>query len=60
KFADDFDKRFVAQDEAEDRSIDATLNLAWELMSAFPREMLTRVSETELAKYYRASDDAAA
>jgi V/A-type H+-transporting ATPase subunit B len=60
KFADDFDTRFVAQDEAEDRSIDATLNLAWELMSAFPREMLTRVSETELAKYYRASDDAAA
>ncbi len=56
KFADDFDKRFVAQDEADDRSIDATLNLAWELLSAFPRDMLTRVSETEIAKYYRAAD----
>jgi V/A-type H+-transporting ATPase subunit B len=52
EFADAFDSRFVGQGEAEDRSIEATLNLAWELMSAFPRDMLTRVSETELAKYY--------
>ena len=56
KFADAFDQRFVGQGEAEDRSIDATLNLAWELMSAFPRDMLTRVSETELAKYYQGSE----
>ena len=52
KFADEFDSRFVGQGEAEDRSIDATLNLAWELMSKFPRDMLTRVTETELAKYH--------
>ena len=56
KFADDFDQRFVGQGESEDRSIDATLDLAWELMSAFPRDALTRLSETELAKYYRGSD----
>jgi len=56
KFADAFDQRFVGQGEAEDRSIEATLNLAWELMSAFPRDMLTRVSETELAKYYQGSE----
>jgi len=55
KFADDFDNLFVGQGEVEDRSIDATLNLAWELMSRFPRDMLTRVSETELAKYYQGS-----
>jgi len=53
KFADEFDQRFVGQGEAEDRSIEATLNLAWELMSRFPRDMLTRVSETEIAKYYQ-------
>jgi V/A-type H+-transporting ATPase subunit B len=56
KFADAFDSRFVGQGESEDRSIDATLNLAWELMSMFPRDMLTRVSETELAKYHQGSD----
>jgi len=55
KFADDFDNLFVGQGEVEDRSIDATLNHAWELMSRFPRDMLTRVSETELAKYYQGS-----
>jgi V/A-type H+-transporting ATPase subunit B len=56
RFADAFDSRFVGQGEAEDRSIEATLNLAWELMSMFPRDMLTRVSETEIAKYYQGSD----
>ncbi len=56
KFADDFDKRFVGQGESEDRSIEATLNLAWELISAFPRDSLTRLSETELAKYYQGND----
>ncbi len=55
-FADDFDRRFVGQGEAEDRSIEATLNLAWELISAFPRDSLTRLSETELAKYYQGND----
>jgi V/A-type H+-transporting ATPase subunit B len=53
EFADAFDQRFVGQGESEDRSIEATLNLAWELMSRFPRDTLTRVSETELAKYYQ-------
>ncbi|TVQ84442.1 MAG: V-type ATP synthase subunit B [Chromatiaceae bacterium] len=55
-FADAFDQRFVGQGEVEDRSIDATLNLAWELMASFPRDILTRVSETDLAKYYLGND----
>lgn len=55
EFADEFDRRFVAQSDAEDRSIEATLNLAWELMSRFPRDMLTRISETALAKYHQGS-----
>jgi V/A-type H+-transporting ATPase subunit B len=55
-FADAFDERFVGQGESEDRSIEATLNLAWELMSMFPRDMLTRVKETDLAKYYQGTD----
>ncbi|MCC7280690.1 MAG: V-type ATP synthase subunit B, partial [Chromatiaceae bacterium] len=54
--ADAFDQRFVGQGEAEDRSIEATLNLAWELMSSFPRDMLTRLSETDLAKYHQGTD----
>ncbi len=53
KFADQFDQRFVGQGEAEDRSIIETLNLAWELLSMFHRDMLTRLSETDLAKFYQ-------
>jgi V/A-type H+-transporting ATPase subunit B len=58
-FADAFDRRFVGQGEEEDRSIEATLELAWELMSIFPRDVLTRVSEDDLAKYYREQDESA-
>ncbi|MEW8013942.1 MAG: V-type ATP synthase subunit B [Candidatus Sedimenticola endophacoides] len=52
RFADAFNSRFVGQGEDEDRSIIETLNLAWELLSMFPKEALTRVSETDLAKYH--------
>ena len=51
--ADAFEKRFVTQAESEDRSITETLNLAWELLSMFPQEALTRMSETEMARYHR-------
>ncbi|MEJ2612278.1 MAG: V-type ATP synthase subunit B, partial [Candidatus Thiodiazotropha sp.] len=50
-----FESRFVRQSEEEDRSIDETLNLAWDLLSAFPPQALTRVNETEIAKYHRHS-----
>ncbi len=53
KFAEAFDSQFIGQGEDEDRSIIETLNLAWELLSMFPNDMLTRVSETDLAKYHR-------
>ena len=55
-FADAFDQQFVGQDEDEDRSIIETLNLAWELLSKFPKESLTRVNETDLAKYHHSID----
>ena len=48
--------QFVGQGEDENRSIIETLNLAWELLSRFPREALTRVSETDLARYHRSGD----
>ncbi|MCW8921801.1 MAG: V-type ATP synthase subunit B [Sedimenticola sp.] len=56
QFAEAFDSQFVGQGEDEDRSIIETLNLAWELLSMFPKDMLTRVQETDLAKYHRSAD----
>jgi V/A-type H+-transporting ATPase subunit B len=51
-FADAFDQKFVGQGEHEDRSIVDTLNISWDLLSMFPRDVLSRVSEMELAKYH--------
>jgi V/A-type H+-transporting ATPase subunit B len=56
EFADAFEERFVQQGEDEDRSIEETLNLAWDLLSSFPPQALTRVTETEMAKYHRQSN----
>ncbi len=51
-FAHDFEKRFINQDEDQERSIFETLNIAWDLLSMLPASMLSRVSETDLAKYH--------
>ncbi len=59
EFAKDFDAHFVGQGEDENRSIIETLNLAWQLLSRFPREALTRVSELDLAHYHRSGEKAA-
>ncbi len=55
EFAQGFERRFIGQDEDEDRSVYETLNLAWDLLSMLPAESLIRVSEEELAKYHKGS-----
>ncbi|MHB8622657.1 MAG: V-type ATP synthase subunit B [Sulfuricaulis sp.] len=51
-FAKAFEQRFVSQGEDEDRSIIETLTIAWNLLSLLPPELLTRVRESDLAKYH--------
>lgn len=53
KFAQVFEQRYIAQGEDEDRSIEETLNLGWELLTMFPRTELKRVRESFLDKYFR-------
>ncbi len=52
QFADDFEERFIAQGEDEDRSIDETLDLAWELLTVIPNRELKRIDEEFIEKYY--------
>ena len=52
KFADIFERKFINQGEYENRSIDETLDLAWEVLSILPPEELTRVKEETIKKYY--------
>ena len=56
-FADAFDRRFVGQGEEEERSITDTLELAWELLGRFPRDVLTRIGDQYLDRYHRPAGD---
>ncbi len=52
KFAEDFEKRFVQQDSKEDRTIERSLELGWELLRMLPSKDLTRISPELKEKYY--------
>ena len=51
KFADAFEDKFVRQGEMDDRSLEDSLTIGWELMSDLPREELKRVKKEEIDKY---------
>lgn len=51
KFADEFEKRYVSQGENEDRNIEETLNLGWELLTILPKAELKRVRDEYIEKY---------
>jgi V/A-type H+-transporting ATPase subunit B len=51
-FAERFEKEFVNQGFHTERSIEDTLDVAWELLSMFPKSELNRVDEEEIEKYY--------
>ncbi len=50
-FANEFEKRFVAQGREENRSIEDSLDLGWELLAALPEEELKRVKPEHAEKY---------
>ena len=50
KFADDFEQNFVSQG-GEDRTIERTLEISWELLSVLPREELKQVKREHIEKY---------
>ncbi|MEA3366896.1 MAG: V-type ATP synthase subunit B [Planctomycetota bacterium] len=60
EFGDAFERRFLAQPETENRSIEQTLDLGWEVLSILPRDELHRLSEDMLDAHYRDEGEAAA
>ena len=52
-FADRFEREFVNQGRNEDRSIETTLDLGWELLRALPTSELKRVDPKFIEKYLR-------
>ncbi|MEA3359701.1 MAG: V-type ATP synthase subunit B [Thermodesulfobacteriota bacterium] len=53
KFADVFEGQFVAQEPGENRTIEQTLNLGWELLSGLPEGELKRIDEKYVKQYYK-------
>lgn len=51
KFAEQFEKEYVAQGFDKDRSIEETLDTGWKLLKILPRSELKRIKEKYLDKY---------
>jgi len=51
RFADEFEKRYVSQGYNENRSIEETLNLGWELLTILPKSELKRIKPELIEKY---------
>ncbi len=55
RFGDEFEMKFINQGTEENRSIEETLEIAWNLLSTLPEEELTRIHREYLNKYLKGS-----
>ncbi|MDD2913206.1 MAG: V-type ATP synthase subunit B [Candidatus Paceibacterota bacterium] len=53
QFARLFEDKFLRQNINENREIEETLNIGWELLSILPKEELKRVKEEDIEKYLK-------
>ena len=51
-FADEYERRYISQDEHENRGISETLDLGWELLKLLPRSEMKRISPKNLDRYW--------
>jgi V/A-type H+-transporting ATPase subunit B len=56
KFGRAFEQQFVNQGFNENRTIERTLEIGWNLLSMLPKAELTRVSLDDINKYYKGED----
>uniref|UniRef100_A0A8C4IZP5 Vacuolar proton pump subunit B n=1 Tax=Dromaius novaehollandiae TaxID=8790 RepID=A0A8C4IZP5_DRONO len=52
EFLQKFEKQFIAQGAYENRSIFESLDIGWQLLRIFPKQLLKRIPESILAEYY--------
>ena len=57
EFGREFEQKFLSQDYQEKRSIDESLDIAWELFKAFPKTELDRLETKYMEKYGRWQDE---
>ena len=52
KYGDIFEQKFLKQGYDENRTLEQTLNLAWECLSSLPESELTKIKTGDVEKYY--------
>merc|ERR1712038_2115522 len=52
EFLSKFEKNFIAQGSYENRTVFESLDIGWQLLRIFPKEMLKRIPAQTLAEYY--------
>lgn len=57
KFGNELEGKFFTQDEYENRSIEETLDLGWQLLNILPRSELYRIKDEMLDKYLPKSEN---
>jgi V/A-type H+-transporting ATPase subunit B len=57
RFGETFERKFLNQEETEDRSIETTLDIGWDMLSMLPREELHRLSDALLDEHYHSEQD---
>merc|ERR1711998_489399 len=57
EFTDKFEQRFLAQGPYENRDIFTSLDIAWELLRVFPRELLKKLPDKIKDVYYDRKDE---
>jgi len=53
RLADEFEKKFVQQGPYENRDIEKTLDIAWDLLALLPEDELKRVKKDHIPKYMK-------
>lgn len=51
-FGKEFEERYIGQGLEENRTIEETLDLGWELLKMLPREELDRIDTKILEQFY--------
>ncbi|WP_311492505.1 V-type ATP synthase subunit B [uncultured Anaerococcus sp.] len=57
EFGDVFESKFLSQSQSENRELEESLDLAWDILKILPRNELHRVSEKNLDKFIGKADE---
>ena len=57
KFGEEFERRYIGQGPAENRTMMETLDLGWELLGLLPKEELDRIDTKLIEKYWKDTRD---